>query len=716
MTPLDYAQRYADLGIRVVPIPPGEKYPTGLGRWQDWATTDGDVLWSWWQDRPDDGVGLALGPIVIGIGRDIPARWVFAVDIDGASHGADGEAVWQELCTRHGEPPDTWESITGGGGRHLLYAAPFEVTNANQLPEGIDVRGAGGQIVVEPSVHPSGQQYQWLEGHEPWSRPLANAPDWLLDYVRAPEPTSERLPAQPSERVGEEQAPGDLWAQAVTWRQLLERDGWTLHHTDRTGEEHWTRPGKDRREGTSATVGYGGSDVLKVFTSSVPDLVAEETYTRFGYLAATRFGGDHRAAAQALAERGYRVERPAPDADALGLTAIGPERPTVVDGSTDREATDAAPGSLIDWRTLWDEQQATDWLLEPLFARGRGHSIYAGQKVGKSLLVASVLVPAALGQAVLGRPEGEPLRVLYLDYEMTRDDVAERVEAMGYGPEHADGLEALAYHVLPSIPPLDTPDGGLAVLRWAQTHRADLVIVDTLARAVAGAENDADTYRAYYLYTGMPLKAAGIATARLDHAGKEADRGQRGSSAKADDVDVVWKLTAKDDGRFTLESTHRRMGWVPAKVELTRNDDPLSYALADGATWPAGTAGLAARLAELGADLDITVRDAMQLLRENGGGARKQAVVKALQHRRNGGSHPSGTALDEVIGSSLREPSGTADDDNALTSTNDGSQGSGTAGTTTRSPRGSRVPPRSGEPGPGPTSEPERVDPWEGLE
>jgi hypothetical protein len=333
----------------------------------------------------------------------------------------------------------------------------------------------------------------------------------------------------------------------------------------------------------------------------------------------------------------------------------------VYDGDGDRVAqairrlTEQTPvveqptsGSLIDWSTVFDRSLDSDWLLEPVIASGRGHALYAGQKAGKSLFVASVLVPAALGHPVLERRCNTPLRTLYLDFEMTREDVAERVEAMGFGPGNAANLEPLAYHVLPAIPPLDTAAGGAAVLAWARDHQADLVVFDTMARAVAGPENEADTYRDYYRHTGSLLKAAGIATLRLDHSGKEQDRGQRGSSAKADDVDVVWRLKPRENDQFTLECTHRRMGWVPQKVELVRLSDPLKY-LQVTHTWPAGTKEAAQSLDELGAPLEITHRAARALLREAGRTAGSEALLAALRYRRDTHGTDGGTRHQAVL-------------------------------------------------------------------
>ena len=302
--PLTLAHRYATAGLRVLPIPPGRKHPP-MTAWQDAATTDPATLDAWWTGLyAGHGCGLAPDQLPDG-------RWWFAVDID--QHGIDGAATWQDLCDGHDGAPATVEATTGGGGTHLIYAAPTEIRNA-KLADGIDIRGHGGQIVAEPSIHPSGQPYTWVDGQAPWEHPIADAPGWLLTMLSEPAPvasptTLDRGP------IGDR--PGDLWAAATSWADLLAPDGWTLHHTDPTGEQHWTRPGKDTRHGTSATVGHKGSDVLKVFTSSHPTLDAEATYTKLGYLASTRFDGDHAAAAGSLAQMGYRSETPTPGAIVL---------------------------------------------------------------------------------------------------------------------------------------------------------------------------------------------------------------------------------------------------------------------------------------------------------------------------------------------------------------------------------------------------------------
>ena len=47
---LDTALGYARLGIRVIPIKPGTKYPP-INQWQTEATTDPDTITQWWATR-----------------------------------------------------------------------------------------------------------------------------------------------------------------------------------------------------------------------------------------------------------------------------------------------------------------------------------------------------------------------------------------------------------------------------------------------------------------------------------------------------------------------------------------------------------------------------------------------------------------------------------------------------------------------------------------
>ncbi len=146
--------------------------------WPHKATTDLSTITLWWQKWPRANIGLATGR----------ASGVVALDVDIIYGGAETLDV---LESAHGALPDTVQSLTGSGGFHFLFAAPYHaVSNSTgTLGPGLDVRGDGGQIVVPPSIHASGRRYLWEASLHPMEMPLAPWPVWLdalLNVAQAP--------------------------------------------------------------------------------------------------------------------------------------------------------------------------------------------------------------------------------------------------------------------------------------------------------------------------------------------------------------------------------------------------------------------------------------------------------------------------------------------------------------------------------------------------
>lgn len=289
----------------------------------------------------------------------------------------------------------------------------------------------------------------------------------------------------------------------------------------------------------------------------------------------------------------------------------------------------------VDWHALFSREVDYEWLVEDLWPAGRQLHIFASRKTGKSLILLYIAACLACGRDPFTGAPREPVRVIYLDYEMSEEDLLERLEDMGFGP---DDLTEFRYYLHPALAPLDTADGGDGLLALVERDRAVAVVVDTVSRVVSGEENSADTFRALWRNTGARLKAAGVALARLDHEGHEAGR-SRGSSAKADDVDVVWRLSRADAG-YTFTRKAARMAWVPELVEVHRGDDPLSFTRTAG-NWPAGTKAIAERLDALGAPMDISRRSARDLLVKHADGkpvGKNEVIAKAIKYRRQGWS------------------------------------------------------------------------------
>ncbi|MGV0975797.1 MAG: phage/plasmid primase, P4 family [Azonexus sp.] len=134
------------------------------------ATTDPEIIRSWWKKYPRANVGMNCG-----------ASGVIALDADTYkdSYTGDLSALDQETVTQ----------LSGGGGTHLIYAMPDGATYGNSkgnLEAGIDIRGNNGILVLAPSVHWTGNYYQWETGYAPGEIPFAPMPEALrkrLDFA-----------------------------------------------------------------------------------------------------------------------------------------------------------------------------------------------------------------------------------------------------------------------------------------------------------------------------------------------------------------------------------------------------------------------------------------------------------------------------------------------------------------------------------------------------
>lgn len=284
----------------------------------------------------------------------------------------------------------------------------------------------------------------------------------------------------------------------------------------------------------------------------------------------------------------------------------------------------------IDWHQLFRRDTHEQWLVTDLWPVERQIHIHAARKTGKSLISLWIASNLAIGRDPFSGFPRKPIKVAYLDYEMTEDDLLERIEAMGFTPDQLAGNLFYALH--PVLAPLDTKQGGEALMEVLTANGIEAVVLDTFSRVVVGDENSNDTYRAFYKWTGALLKAAGIALMRLDHEGHHEGR-SRGASAKADDVDVVWQLRLMDGGlQFVRKAS--RIAWVPEIVSTTQAE-PLAFSRT-GQTWPAGTMDKVRELDEAEVPLDLSRRKVIQLLKEKGVTPGKTIVLNAaIQYRNN---------------------------------------------------------------------------------
>lgn len=161
--PRDSAQGYARLDLKVFPLrTAGDiKAPhevTTEGR----ATKDGGhnaatanpvIIDAWWAAHPTAGVGMSL-----------KMSGLVTIDVD-PRHG--GDKTFARLKAQYpGVFDTTVEAVTGGDGSHYVFAAESGKSYPGTLGDGVDVKH-NGYIAVEPSPHPSGKHYAWVDGKSP---------------------------------------------------------------------------------------------------------------------------------------------------------------------------------------------------------------------------------------------------------------------------------------------------------------------------------------------------------------------------------------------------------------------------------------------------------------------------------------------------------------------------------------------------------------------
>lgn len=192
------AEYYASLGWKILPCygivggrctcngVHGEPKDVGkhprLPSWNEQASSDVDVVRTWWTGDKESNVGVFCR-----------ASGFFVIDIDPRAGGPDSFERFEQLV--EGALPPTVEAVTGeytsGGrairGRHLFYKCDESEGLIGNLKKaglpGVDIKH-NGYVLIAPSRHFSGNCYEWVKGKAPWEIEMAAAPEQLLEALR----------------------------------------------------------------------------------------------------------------------------------------------------------------------------------------------------------------------------------------------------------------------------------------------------------------------------------------------------------------------------------------------------------------------------------------------------------------------------------------------------------------------------------------------------
>lgn len=348
MTVAAAARVWADAGVSCIPIQANQtKRPAcRWGEYQVTAPALGQVD-EWWGNGSAYGLALICGKV---------SGNLEMVELEGRATSADMITEVINRCDQLGvghiwdllNGPLGYSEMSPSGGLHLLYRiSDHDVPGNTKIASNADglvlaeSRGEGGYVIVAPTpgtCHPTGEAWVKINGDygslpeitweercklfqalalalEPTPLPLASRtaplhpdnaePD--ASVPSSPTPlTPVALPKGPpspgSSAAG--LTPGDSYEAQAPWIDILGPHGWQIESV--TGHTtNWTRPGKDPRQGSSATTGHATDrDRFFAFTTSTL-FEAETPYTKFAVYALLNHGGDYSAAAADLRRQGY---------------------------------------------------------------------------------------------------------------------------------------------------------------------------------------------------------------------------------------------------------------------------------------------------------------------------------------------------------------------------------------------------------------------------
>ncbi len=173
---LGWALWYAGHGYPVFPIQPKSKVPLTAHGFKD-ATTDSATIRRWWNQSPAANIGIPTGDRFDVLDVDLRNGGIKSLTALAEATGIDFRTLLTPIAK------------TGGGGYHFLFQARAGIKSkaaafGGRFP-GLDTKGAGGYIVVAPSVHASGDRYVWAKDRVLCTLSPAQWPDEILALLAA---------------------------------------------------------------------------------------------------------------------------------------------------------------------------------------------------------------------------------------------------------------------------------------------------------------------------------------------------------------------------------------------------------------------------------------------------------------------------------------------------------------------------------------------------
>jgi hypothetical protein len=472
--------------------------------WQAAATTDEAQIRSWWREDPGYNIGIFTDRLLV-------------VDID---LDKGGNKTFEALAKAHDFPP-TRISKTRSGGLHRIYGLEPGVSvkgSAGEIGEGdvkggVDIRSAGN-LIVAPGSSIEDKFYVWQN-----SFPVAPAPQWLIELCGRAKPRGENagkrlipedetvvqlarewMNRQPAVEVGKIDDTqfamaakcGDYGCTADTIEELLTE--WCMRHDIPTAQERLGTIARSSLEHRQRPIGILSAHGFEAI--EIPEWPKPDKKTNAGE-ARTESSG-----------------------------TASPEIPPIL--------------TLAQWRER--DLPEPDYLMGQWLTTTSRVILNAATGLGKSMLVIGLGMSGAAGNDFLHWAGVRPATVLYIDGEMSRrllkQRLADGVKRLGTEPK---GFHALSREDVDGFAPLNTKPGQEIIDRVIKRiGSVDLVIFDNIMSLTSGSMSDEESW-AQTMPWIRHLTAKGIGQLWVHHTGHNKSRGF-GTSTREWQMDTVIQL------------------------------------------------------------------------------------------------------------------------------------------------------------------------------
>ncbi len=511
MNRLKRAQFLVGHGWYVFPIIADGKAPAVEHGFKD-ATVNKNALHNWW-GTGSLNIGLATG-----------ASRLLILDIDVKLEDGPASLLMLELV--HGELPETCTVETPSGGWHHYFSLPGDTivpSSAGRVGLGIDVRAEYGYVLAPGSTIGKGE-YAWKP-----HRALAEAPAWLIELAGRPRDRADNC---------------DEW--------LVEPD--LVHNIKRA--ENFARTTEE------AVEGRGGDEWTKNTAAVMRDFavseeVAFDLLNRYfnprcqppwdpdelaikianAYKYPDRPAGTKATPESSLVEMQRRAE-----ARGLSLAVTGELHGMLEKGPGDVRTPPANPFALlktVDIKNFPDPE----WLIETALPEHSLALLYGPWGVHKTFIALDMALSVAAGLpwGPLKENKMGPRPVVYLAGEGAHGFKGR----VGAWLEDRKLDDVPGFHLVPSMPlfAVDEQLHQLAAAIVDARIRPALIVVDTVARAMAGLDENAQKDAAIFVARCDELRRAfDAALLGVHHTGKDQARGARGSTVLPGSVDVLIRV------------------------------------------------------------------------------------------------------------------------------------------------------------------------------